>query len=667
MKKQKTIIILLIVLLIINIPTIVKSATKIIENGIYEIELSVDNNKVVDISGAETKIGANAQIWDKCNGGQQRFQLTYLNDGYYSIKNINSGKVLDVAGAGKKIGTNVQQWESNSTDAQKWKIEKNTDGNYYIISKCNNLYLSVTGTKNVNGTNIEVSNKKQNFSFKKITTIKGTQTLKDGYYMITTAIDDSKVLDVSAASKLAGANIQIWFNEHVAQQKFYLKYDGNGYYIIKNLNSGKMLDVANGKTERGNNVWQWTSNSTDAQKWVIKKTEDGYYNIISKLAGINLEVANSKNTNGTNIQINMPTQEKNQKFAFIETNVGSKSISSGNYEIVSKLASNMILDVSGGSTLDGANVQIWSDANEKQQKFEVTYIGNGYYKIICKKSGKALTVAEKGNEYYSEVFQSTYTQSSRQLWRIQRKTDNVYYIIAEYNGRYLDIAGANIENGTDVRAYIPNYTDAQCFIFEQRKYGIDVSHWQNTIDFNTLYYSDTIDFMIIRAGQGTTIKDKQFERNYTEAKKYGIPLGVYLYAKAQTIEDAKKEANNLVNLLKGKSFELPIFYDVEEHENLDKNLITQMCLEFYKILKLAGYKPGVYASKYYLLYKMNPSSLPSDCSIWVASYGKNNGTLPTDVYKYYGKHDIWQYTSTGRVPGINGDVDCNIILEGGFN
>ncbi len=644
---------------ILSLQSISQASTQPIANGIYEIEWVLNSNKVIDISAAETRTGANVQIWDKCNGKQQRFELTYLNNGYYIIKNINSGKVLDVASAGKQSGTNVWQWESNSTDAQKWKIEKNTDDTYCIISKCNGLYLFVTGSKDINGANIEVNSKKHSFNFKKITTIKGSKTINDGYYIIATALDENKVIDISTASKLSGANVQIWQNVDVPQQKFYVKYDGYGYYTIKNVNSNKMIDVANGQTERGNNVWQWTSNSTDAQKWVISKTSDGYYNIISKSSGINLEVAGGKTANGTNIQINFATNSKNQKFRFIEAGMGKKTIENGTYEITSKIASNMLIDVSAGSSEDGANVQIWADANEKQQKFELTYLGNGSYKILCKRSGKALTASETGTTNYSNVYQSTYIEKLNQMWRIEKK-NNEYYIISEYNGKYLDVAGGSSENGTNVRVYTPNFTNAQTFIFEQKKYGIDVSHWQNNIDFDSLKKSQSIDFMIIRAGQSTTIKDSKFERNYTEAKKYGIPLGVYLYATAQNIDEARAEANHLVDLLKGKSFELPVYYDVEAQENVDINTITAMCNEFCRILKLAGYKTGIYASKYYYMYKILPSKLPSDCSIWVASYGKDDGCIPKDSYKYNGKWDIWQFTSTGKIAGISGNVDYDV-------
>lgn len=519
MKSKKISVFIVLILLFLALKSakvLANSQAQSLSNGIYEIEWKTNENKVIDISAASIAIGANTQIWDKCNGGQQRFYITYLNDGYYQIKNVNSGRVLDVSGAGKEVGTNVQQWEWNSTDAQKWNLQKNSDGSFCIKSKCNGMYLVVHNSIDYNGANIEVSNKMQKFNFKKVTTVKGTQTIKDGTYKITTALNSGMALDISAASKATGANVQIWEYVNVPQQKFSVKYDGNGYYIIKNINSGKVLDVTGAKTERGTNVQQWDSNSTDAQKWVIKETSDGKYNIISKVSGINLEVANFKTSNGTNIHINMPTNADNQKFIFTE--------------------------------------------------------------------------------------------------------------IKE----------------------------------EKTTFGIDVSHWQGTIDFNTLSKSNSVDFIIIRAGQGTTIKDRQFERNYQEAKKYNIPVGSYLYSTAQSVEETKKEANYLLSLLKGKNFELPIFYDVEAHESLSKETITAMCKEYCRILKNAGYKPGIYASKYYLLYKMYPEQLPQDCSIWVASYGKNDGNFPVDAYKYFGRHEIWQYTSKGRVAGIDGDVDLDV-------
>ena len=382
-----------------------------------------------------------------------------------------------------------------------------------------------------------------------------------------------------------------------------------------------------------------------------------------------MDVSGGKEVNGTNIQMNVNLSYKGedirQKFILKkQENETSGIIKNGVYEIVTKNASNMVVDVLNGLKEDGVNVQIWADSNVTQQKFEFTHIGEGLYKIICKRSGKALTVDEIGTNYYSNVYQNTYIGTSNQLWKIVKSNENEYYnLISCFNEKYLSIENAKTDNGTNVRVYTNINANSQKFSLEQRSYGIDVSHWQNEIDFKTLDSYKKIDFIIIRAGQGTTLKDRQFERNYSEAKKYNIPTGVYLYAKARNVEEARKEATTLVNNLKGKTFELPIYYDVEEHEDLDNTTIMQMVVEFYKIIKLARFKPGLYASKYYLMYKIDLAKIPLDCSIWVASYGKNDGSVPKDTYKYYGRFDIWQYTSTGKMPGIVGDVDCNIIYK----
>lgn len=666
MKKSILLFIFFIIFMGLNVNYIVEAESKEenkYENEVYEIEAYLNSNMDLDVSEASTVSGANIQIWEKCNGRQQRFKLQNSGDGYYYIKNVKSGKYMDVKGAGIEKKTNVQQWNGNETDAQKWKIIENNDGTVGFVSKCNGLYLTIHNSKDSNGTNIEVDEKNeqnnQKFVLKSIETIKGKKSIEDGVYKICTTLDKNKVLDISEASTASGANVQIWDDVNVLQQEFMITCDQDGYYCIKSLKSGKVLDVSGGETERYTNVQQWESNETDAQKWVIEKT-NGYYKIISKVAGIDLEVANGKTNNGANVRINYDNNLNNQKFNFVEINEGTKTVNDGIYEITTSLASNMLVDVSEGSNSDGANVQIWADANVNQQKFKIEYVSSGNYKIICKRSGKALTVSTEENAYSSNVYQSTYKGTSNQLWKIKKAEDGRYYIISKYNERYLDVSGAHTTNGTNISVYNQNNTNAQKFILEQKEYGLDVSHWQGTINFEKVKNTDRVDFMIIRAGQGTTIKDKKFEYNYSEAKKYNIPIGVYLYATAQNVNEAKAEANYLLNLISGKSFELPIFYDVEAQENLEKSTITNMCNAFYSIIKNAGYKPGIYASKYYLMYKIDVNKLPTDCSIWVASYGKNNGAVPKDTYKYNGNFDIWQFTSTGKIDGIDGDVDFDL-------
>ena len=204
--------------------------------------------------------------------------------------------------------------------------------------------------------------------------------------------------------------------------------------------------------------------------------------------------------------------------------------------------------------------------------------------------------------------------------------------------------------------------------------GIDVSQWQQTINFNELIKSKKVDFMIARIGWYSESKkilnvDTQFERNYREAKNKKLPIGAYFYSYATSVDEAIREAENVVDYLKRTgqtNYELPIFYDIEDkcQIGLSKNTITQMSITFCEILKKAGFKVGVYSYSYWLTNYMDLSKLPNDYAIWVANYGtNNNANLPSDIYKYYNTHDIWQYTSKGNVPGINTEVDMNICYR----
>lgn len=209
-------------------------------------------------------------------------------------------------------------------------------------------------------------------------------------------------------------------------------------------------------------------------------------------------------------------------------------------------------------------------------------------------------------------------------------------------------------------------------IYHNKYFGIDVSRWQGTINFDKLTASKKIDFMIAKSGEYWESKkafqlDSQFERNYSEAKKRKIPFGTYLYSYATSVEKARTEANELVSYLKktGKTFELPIFFDIEDNtqNSLSKQDKTNICKAFGEIVQKAGYKVGIYSSKYWLMNQIDLAQIPSSYDIWVASYGTNNGSVPASKYEFAGNHDIWQYTSTGRIDGINGNVDFNISYK----
>lgn len=188
------------------------------------------------------------------------------------------------------------------------------------------------------------------------------------------------------------------------------------------------------------------------------------------------------------------------------------------------------------------------------------------------------------------------------------------------------------------------------------KLGIDISE-HNTIS----NYDDVVksaDFAILRVGYGVTYmpisqKDSKFEQFYSNLHGR-IPVGIYYYAYANEIGEGRKEAQNCLKYLDGKKIELPIFYDLE-----DKSMryINEVAREFVDAIKAAGYQAGIYCNTNWAKNKINTSNF-TDCTIWLAQYGSNNGNIPSDKPNF--KYDIWQYTSKGELSGINGYVDLNI-------
>ena len=96
--------------------------------------------------------------------------------------------------------------------------------------------------------------------------------------------------------------------------------------------------------------------------------------------------------------------------------------------------------------------------------------------------------------------------------------------------------------------------------------GIDVSKHNGTIDWQKVKNSSSVDFAVLRAGYGKLLsqKDQQFERNYAECRKYGIPCGTYWYSYAQSVSEIQTEAGVFLEAIKGKQFEYPVYLDFEE-------------------------------------------------------------------------------------------------------
>lgn len=199
--------------------------------------------------------------------------------------------------------------------------------------------------------------------------------------------------------------------------------------------------------------------------------------------------------------------------------------------------------------------------------------------------------------------------------------------------------------------------------------GIDVSKWQGNVDFNAVAKSG-IEFVIIRAGYGriSTQKDSKFDQNYCNAKAAGLKVGAYWYSYAADIEDAKREAAACLEVLQGKQFDFPIYYDIEENSQLTRGaeFCSGIAHAFCEALEKAGYFAGIYSSKYHLENSFDAETVKR-FAVWVAQWN--------DTCTYNSQYGIWQYSDKGRVIGIIGAVDLDeavidyseIIVKGGFN
>lgn len=187
--------------------------------------------------------------------------------------------------------------------------------------------------------------------------------------------------------------------------------------------------------------------------------------------------------------------------------------------------------------------------------------------------------------------------------------------------------------------------------------GIDVSKWQGDIDFSKLKASG-VEFVIIRVGSsnglnGENFVDSKFIQNVKNANAVGIPVGIYFYSYASTIDRAISDAKWIVEQIKDYKVDLPIAFDWENWGSFNKFDVsffglTNIAKGFMDTIKDAGYDAMLYSSKTYLENIWLPTSYP----VWLAHYTKNTN--------YTGEYSFWQMCSNGRVDGISGDVDINI-------
>ena len=362
--------------------------------------------------------------------------------------------------------------------------------------------------------------------------------VEEGIYYIHTKLNENNVLDVAEQSTLDSANVQTWEKsaQKTKNQMFKIEKTEDGYYKITAQHSGKVLDVFGAKTENCTNVQQYEYNGSNAQKWQIIDVGNGYVSFISVCNGLYLDVAGASTANGANVQVYESNGTDSQKFKLTEVKevTGTKTIEDGTYMIKTWSNNNIGLDVESFSRENGANVQLWTSSAviSKNQRFIVTYQGDGTYQILAQHSEKSLNVAGNGLTNGTNVEQYESNGSDAQKWVIKDNGDGSYSIISKLNGLYIDVTNGNIQDGTNIQMYESNGTDSQKFAFEK----VEKPTCQKTIEDGVYKISTALDTnMYLDIAEGAyeneatlqlwsqnILQQQKFELTYNEEGYYEI-------------------------------------------------------------------------------------------------------------------------------------------------
>lgn len=216
---------------------------------------------------------------------------------------------------------------------------------------------------------------------------------------------------------------------------------------------------------------------------------------------------------------------------------------------------------------------------------------------------------------------------------------------------------------TDDRGYKYYYDEGELASYV----GIDVSGHNEDIDWTAVKNSG-VDFAMLRIGgrgygqEGSLYDDSYFRQNLREAKAAGLWVGAYFFSQAVTAEEAEEEAEYAISILRGASLDYPLAFDWEiiegvdnpRTDNISPQTLTDCARAFCDRVKQAGYIPALYTGSQLAYYKYDLGQL-SDIDIWYAFYN--------DTPALYYNYTMWQYSCTGQVEGIQGNVDMNICFK----
>lgn len=299
-----------------------------------------------------------------------------------------------------------------------------------------------------------------------------------------------------------------------------------------------------------------------------------------------------------------------------------------------------------------------SSADEsKTAKVEVTVELNDGTALLKDKNGNQLYY-KSGDEYKEATVADYYKYDV-----FYRKKDSAQYLYTGWQTidgarYYFDKNGVAV-TGDQVIQGVKYSFNSDGSLKVTGAMGIDISKHNGNIDWNAVKNAG-VNYVILRCGYrgsatGVLVEDEKFKSNIQGAQAAGLKVGIYFFSQAVNEVEAVEEASLTLSLIRNYKITYPVYMDVEaangRADGLDSATRTKVIKAFCETIRNSGYTAGVYANKTWLGSMMNVGSL-SNYKIWLAQYA----ATPT----YSGRYEMWQYSSTGKIAGISGNVDLNI-------
>lgn len=503
---------------VVTLPNILSgpTASGTLEDGVYTIASSLNQNIVLDVAEVSKNSGANIQVWTAANSENQLWYIKSIGGGLYTVRALHSGRYINVAGSGTANGTNLHQWNNGTPNGdEKWRITNNGDGTYTFIAAVNGLALDLADGKVANGQNVQCwtsngtgaqkwslipSSVKEDFYGPEISNIQVTEVGVAGYRVTCTVTDPSGVAKVTMPTWSVKNNQDdlVWHEATISGNTatFYVRVsdhnDEAGDYITHIYATDKR-GYQSGASAGTINIPEDTKGPEISNARISEVTPNGYRVTCTVtdetgVARVKMPTWSDRNgqddlvwheatLNGNTATFYVRTADHKSETGSYTTHIyaddtrGNTSstaapaihvpfgVPDGYYRLASAVDNSKGLDIAGVSTDNGANAHLWAYGGGSNQKFELKY-QNGYYTLMALHSDKYIDVANGSNVAGTNVQQFQGNGSDAQQWMLKDAGDGYAYVINK-SGLYLDVNGAFSDNGTNVQVWTGNGSAAQ--------------------------------------------------------------------------------------------------------------------------------------------------------------------------------------------------------------